>query len=528
MHLFDFNRIHKLYNNISSLINSKKIIGLLTVLYFTFPVHLCAQDGEYTVYYYDNGNVSSEGYMVDGKPDGYWKTYYPNGQIKSEGNRENFQLDSTWIFYNEEGEKVSEITYNEGIKEGELRTYKNEVLYEIALFENDKRAGFSTLFYPTGEEWKRIPYVAGKESGEGFEYARDGRVITLLEYEDGYLKRAEKINRKDDRGKRRGPWIEFHPNGIIAMEGTYMNDLKNGIFKTYDKEGNLLSLEKYRNGELVVDTEEAVILDLRNTYYPDGTVKSSGGYVDGKKEGTHRFYDEEGNVINTIVYHRGERTAEGIVDTKGDFQGDWKLFYDTGELKAEGSYENSKRNGEWIFYHKNGEVEHRGKYVEGLPNGKWTWYFDNGKLRREEFYRRGKEDGASVEYDIEGNVITQGEYIAGYKEGEWFYHVGDHTEKGTYRDGERTGVWVHEYPDGELNYEGEYVAGLPVGKHRWYHPNGQIKKEGKYSSGVRVGTWKTYNQEGIQVLTVKYKNGMEWKINGKRVTQSSELSEEDM
>ena len=29
----------------------------------------------YNIFYYDNGVVSSEGNLRDGKPDGYWKTY---------------------------------------------------------------------------------------------------------------------------------------------------------------------------------------------------------------------------------------------------------------------------------------------------------------------------------------------------------------------------------------------------------------------------------------------------------------------
>ena len=56
-----------------------------------------------TQFFFENGIVSSEGILKDGKPDGYWKTYYENGTIKSEGNRVNFALDSTWMFYFQDG-----------------------------------------------------------------------------------------------------------------------------------------------------------------------------------------------------------------------------------------------------------------------------------------------------------------------------------------------------------------------------------------------------------------------------------------
>ena len=66
---------------------------ILKIIFLFFPFVLLAQSTQninpngYNKFYYDNGKVSSEGTMRDGKPDGYWKTYSQNGIIKSEGNR---------------------------------------------------------------------------------------------------------------------------------------------------------------------------------------------------------------------------------------------------------------------------------------------------------------------------------------------------------------------------------------------------------------------------------------------------------
>ena len=78
----------------------KKI--LILILLFVHASGLWAQ---YVKYTYPSGVVSSEGNMVNGKPDGYWKTYYPDGGLKTEGNRMNFKLDSTWFFYREDSTK---------------------------------------------------------------------------------------------------------------------------------------------------------------------------------------------------------------------------------------------------------------------------------------------------------------------------------------------------------------------------------------------------------------------------------------
>jgi len=63
------------------------------ILVFILVLNLCfsitkaqTNPNGFNKFYYDNGKVSSEGNMRDGKPDGYWKTYAENGTIKNEGN----------------------------------------------------------------------------------------------------------------------------------------------------------------------------------------------------------------------------------------------------------------------------------------------------------------------------------------------------------------------------------------------------------------------------------------------------------
>ena len=95
---------------------------------------------DYQVFNYPNGNISSEGTLRDGKPDGYWKTYYENGQLKSEGNRANFLLDGVWRFFSETGDTTLIINYNKGVKQGTRYTFsENEVLEEP--FVKDLRSG---------------------------------------------------------------------------------------------------------------------------------------------------------------------------------------------------------------------------------------------------------------------------------------------------------------------------------------------------------------------------------------------------
>ena len=50
----------------------------------------------YNVFYYPNGQKSSEGMLKDGQPEGWWKSYNEQGVLVSEGNRKDHLLDSVW------------------------------------------------------------------------------------------------------------------------------------------------------------------------------------------------------------------------------------------------------------------------------------------------------------------------------------------------------------------------------------------------------------------------------------------------
>lgn len=71
------------------------------------------RNGKWT-YYYENGNLWSEGSFVNGIDDGYRVTYYENGHKRYEGNFKMGNRIGIWKFYNENGENLKEEDYGEG------------------------------------------------------------------------------------------------------------------------------------------------------------------------------------------------------------------------------------------------------------------------------------------------------------------------------------------------------------------------------------------------------------------------------
>jgi antitoxin component YwqK of YwqJK toxin-antitoxin module len=498
----------------------KKIYTFL--LFVCFALILRSQDKINTNglnrFYYENGKLSSEGLMRDGKPDGYWKTFNENGTIKSEGNRKDFKLDSVWTFYSDSGFVILKITYLEGKKNGIRTTYLPDEIIEEN-FVNDVKQGYSYTYYTDGKIWREVNYIDGLEEGVGKEYANsDRRVIKLIYYKKGFITDIENINRVDKAGMMQGNWKEFYEEGNIKWEGEYKNDLKHGYFKEYSKEGNLITTQKYVDGILQEEVAELAKLDIKTEYYPNGKPKIVASYKNNVPEGVRREYSVDGEIVAGYIFRSGTLIGEGIINEAGIKHGLWKEYFPNGTLKEEGIYDKGNRTGEWRFYHPNGQLEQIGSYnKEGKEDGIWTWYYATGSLLREDNYFNGKNDGHSVEYDEFGLVVAEGDYIENYREGKWKFNYGDQLTEEEYLNGMLHGKSKYYYKDGVLSFEGSFIEDSPNGRHTWYWPNGNKKTEGDYLMGLKNGEWIKYNPDGTPFISIIYENGVEKKYDGIRV-----------
>lgn len=494
------------------------IAGLL-ISFFVSGQDTVVKNG-HAVFYYSDGKIASEGSMRNGKPDGYWKTYYENGNIKSEGNRRDFQLDSLWRFYSDSNKVVLEINYSAGRKNGIRRTYQKQQIIEEN-FVNDVKQGYSYHYYPDKKIKSRVNFIDGREEGIGREYDHDGNVITLIEYRRGYNVGSENINRYRD-GLKHGTWKEFYDNEVLRSEGTWLYGKKDGYFKEYSKDGNLLTIRKYENDNEIVDAPELASLEVKTDYYRNGKPKIIASYKDGIPEGVRREYSQEGQILRSYIFKNGIIVGEGIVDEQGLKQGKWKEFYDSGEQMATGIYKDGKKQGEWQYYFKDGKQEQKGSFnAAGKIEGIWRWYYESGNLRREESFHEGIPDGPMKELSDSGSVIIAGNYVDGEEDGEWTYKVGDDEEYGTYANGKREGTWK-QYSSGQLYFQGSFVDGSPNGEHIWYYETGKIREKGNYVMGKKEGNWSVYNEDGTKLITVTFEDGVEKTIEGSKIDSDVE------
>ena len=458
---------------------------------------------EYQIFRYPNDSISSEGTLRDGKPDGYWKTYYESGVLKSEGNRKDFLLDGVWYFYSEEGDTTLAVTYKEGLKEGVRKIYLSDEI-QMEQFCHDIRCKEVRRYDKHYHLLQVIPIENGYEQGISPVYDTTGRLIEVITYKKGFLNTREVINRYDDKGRKHGYWKEFFANFDLKSEIYYKHGLRHGFYKEYDEKGNLKKIAKYVNDVEEVIESQMKPLQMQHEYYPNGRIKREASFRDGKREGTWREFDEQGNVISSQVYSKGRLVQSGVMDTDGTRRGEWVELYPDSTLRAKGLFINGKRSGEWTYYFENGQIEQSGHYKDGLLDDTWTWYDESGKILKQEDFLDGVLEGKYVEYDDLGNLIAQGSYFDGMKTGKWKEQSGDVLSEGEYRNGQQVGEWVSYYDNGKMAFKGTFKGGYPDGEHLYYYANGRLRESQSYSGGIRNGVWRKYLDTGELFLEETY------------------------
>lgn len=119
-------------------------------------------------------------------------------------------------------------------------------------------------------------------------------------------------------------------------------------------------------------------------------------------------------------YDNGHLYEEGMMDTVNDCKvGEWKRYYETGELREVEHYQHGQLEGEMKSYFEDGLLSFHGSYAAGKQHGQQLIYFGKvnakGKqyLYKRETYQHGLREGMQYEYDGKGRICYKARYEAG-------------------------------------------------------------------------------------------------------------------
>ena len=175
---------------------------------------------------------------------------------------------------------------------------------KMAKLEHDGYKGAPALY------WLRLPLIlAGILLPALYGYtltSDDSGGYNTLYYDSG-----KKMSEGEMRnGLEMGEWTSWHENENIKSTGFYVEGRKDSLWQWYDESGILTGAGRYTN-----DVEDGIWMH----YYPDGVVSDSGSYLEGMKEGVWKYYHDNGSLKYSVNYKGGKLCGEKILlSSSGD------------------------------------------------------------------------------------------------------------------------------------------------------------------------------------------------------------------
>ena len=150
--------------------------------------------------------------------------------------------------YYEDKSLKAELTYTNGILEGEAKQYyQSGKLKSTAIFSNGLLNGQCIGYYESGNIEYEENYLDDELNGSVKDYYEDGQLKAELNYKNGKLDGLEK---------------EYHQNGQLYIEENYKDGKLEGESTNYDENGNLTLKAIFKDDEMVEklfgDSEEDV------------------------------------------------------------------------------------------------------------------------------------------------------------------------------------------------------------------------------------------------------------------------------
>ncbi|MBT3589529.1 MAG: toxin-antitoxin system YwqK family antitoxin [Candidatus Marinimicrobia bacterium] len=137
---------------------------------------------------------------------------------------------------------------------------------------------------------------------------------------------------------------------------------------------------------------------------------------------------------------------------------------------------------------------------------KYEDYYIHGQKSYEGTYKDGEKDGLFTGWFGNGNKWGEETWKNGKKDGlstEWREN-GTKKEEGTFKDGKLDGLWTVWYDDGQKKKEETYKDGIPNGLFTEWYENGQKKEEGTFKDDKQDGLWIRWNSDGVKIEEKTY------------------------
>ncbi len=195
---------------------------------------------------------------------------------------------------------------------------------------------------------------------------------------------------------------EYYENGQLESSVEYDSDgNEHGEWKFYFENGQVEILENYDHGIGIGNWE---------SYYENGQLETKGSLgIDGYATGIHESYFENGQ-----LWYKGEYAKDEAIK-------EWNIYFSNGNLQGKLSFNNGKPNGAFLVNFENGKNRVEGNYSPaGKKSGNWKIYYPTGQLRADVTYENDLIKLVNSCFDAAGTALTALEDKESPTKGVWY------------------------------------------------------------------------------------------------------------
>ena len=196
-----------------------------------------------------------------------------------------------------------------------------------------------------------------------------------------------------------------------------------------------------------------------------------------------------GEEVRVVSYAGGESWSE-IRFEDGVPQGEWKTWYESGQLESLQTYVDGVRNGPIRRWHENGRQLLEGTYLHGQKHGAWTSWYSNGTIERRREFRAGVPEGYWFQNHRNGVLRTACTYEHGEARGQSLLQSADGVKiREGFVESDGSERWTKWYAWGGRECEIGMRDGTLDGPCSFWGEDGELDaaRSGLYAAGKRVG-----------------------------------------
>ena len=435
-----------------------------------------------SVRFRESGEVERLAYFDRGLLHGPMKVFYPKGQLNhvttfNQGNPEGKSYS-----YHENGQALAEGTYRNGKLEGDyVRFFASGKREGLIPYADGEIHGKLIEWYENGNEKIENYFMHGKLHSEGSQSA----VIlydenhTIVELQDFF------------QGNPHGDHIKYHPNERQSYHACYVN-------------GQIDGMEQW--------------------FSSDGKVVGESEHVQGKKVGKHWKKHENGTMAYLATYDKkgrlkepirefdenGQRVAEYSLNQNGQYEGSLQSWYSDGKLRADCVYVDGEFDGDQKQYFASGQLKLHGHYKNKVKEGVFQEWHQDGKLSFEGNFKEGNKDGEFIDWHANGQMGMRKNFKNALFDGdqrEW-YEDGTTKLEARYEMGKKDGTFTSWNEKGQLLFEGAFDQDHPIGSHAAYYDSGQKMESFHFLDGKKEGKHEGYYLTSQLKLTETFKGDL--------------------